>query len=143
MSPQPSHLCLARDARRARKRNNHATGLAAVLNKMAKNQGRQLMRQQNIAVLVHHARTVPITIEEKPYVLRLLRRLSPRTHPPGVARLGMEPAEVLACVGVNLPSRCSPDARAQGKHASAGTIHGVDHNIETCRRNGRAIDQRN
>ena len=26
------------------------------------------MRQQNIAVLVHHARTVPITIEEKPYV---------------------------------------------------------------------------
>ena len=55
----------------------------------------------------------------------------------------MEPAEVLACVGVNLRHVAAQTLERKGKHASAGTIHGVDHNIETCRRNGRAIDQRN
>jgi hypothetical protein len=94
---------------------------------MAQNQRRELVRQQDVAILVYHACAIPVAVKKKAHVgagrgYDLLAFIRPR-----ICWFWVKATEVFARTGVNLGYVAAKTLKGFSEYACPRAIHRVDH----------------
>jgi hypothetical protein len=109
---------------------------------VTKDKRREFVRQQDVAILVHHARSVAITVEQESHVGACRRDGLFAFVRPRIGGFRVKAAEVFTGASVDLGYVATKALERVCKHACARTVHGVNYDAWGSGCYGRTVHKR-